>query len=116
VSDMDLLIAPHHGRDSGRSWDFLDVVNPGLTLFGNADSEHLAYGAWYSRDLPFITNNQAGCVVVDAESDSMGVYVTCEAFARASNPYTFRSDRFKAHYWGAITRRVTLKAFAARQG
>ena len=41
VRDVDLLIAPHHGRRSGRRYDFLDVVNPALTFFGNADSDHL---------------------------------------------------------------------------
>src|SRR5262249_46808303 len=28
VTDVDLLIAPHHGRSSGRDWEFLNVVNP----------------------------------------------------------------------------------------
>src|SRR5205807_6583268 len=68
VSDVDVLVAPHHGRSSDRSYEFLDVVNPALTLFGNAPSEHLAYGAFSSRDLPIITNNQAGCVLLDTES------------------------------------------------
>ena len=105
VTDVDLLIAPHHGRDSGRDWEFLDVVNPSLTLLGNADSEHLAYSAWNNRRLPFITNNQAGCVMIDAETDTMFVYVTCEAFAKASNPETFYAEYLKGHYWGAITRK-----------
>src|SRR5262249_40608013 len=51
VKNVDVLIAPHHGRDSGRGYEFLDMVNPKLTLFGNAPSEHLAYDAWNSRDL-----------------------------------------------------------------
>ena len=101
---MDLLIAPHHGRDSERDWEFLDVVNPALTLFGNAGSEHLAYSAWSYRDLPIITNNQAGNVIINASADPMDVYVTCEAFAKASNPYTFYDQTYKAHYWGEIKR------------
>jgi len=28
VKDIELLIAPHHGRKSGRSYDFLDTLNP----------------------------------------------------------------------------------------
>ena len=50
VTDVDLLIAPQHGRKSGRSYDFLDYVNPKLTLFGYAPAEHLAYGAWNYRE------------------------------------------------------------------
>lgn len=42
VTDIDLLIAPHHGRKSSRNYDFLDVLKPKLTFFGNAPSEHLA--------------------------------------------------------------------------
>ena len=52
VADVDLLIAPHHGRDSGRSYEFLDVLRPTLTFFGNARSEHLAYSAWRNRGFP----------------------------------------------------------------
>ena len=57
VRDVDLLIAPHHGRKSGRSYEFLDVLNPAMTFFGNARSEYLAYSAWNCRNLPRITNN-----------------------------------------------------------
>jgi len=77
------------GRKSGRWFDFLNVVNPALTLFRNADSEHLAYGAWSYHGLDFMTNNQAGYVVVDTNNNPMGVYVTNELYARRRNPYTF---------------------------
>ena len=36
VSNVDLFIAPHHGRKSGRSYEFLDALRPSLTLFGKA--------------------------------------------------------------------------------
>jgi competence protein ComEC len=86
VADCDLLIAPHHGRDSGRSWDFLDVLKPRLTLFGVAKSDHLAYGAWNSRGLDKITNNQAGNVVLDVVGNQMHVYVESDAYAESRNP------------------------------
>ena len=41
------------------------------------------YDAWNNRDLTKITNNQAGSILLDI-SDSLSVYVTCEAFAKAS--------------------------------
>src|SRR5258708_22183908 len=34
VANVDVLIAPHHGRDSDRAYGFLKVVKPKLTLFG----------------------------------------------------------------------------------
>ncbi len=102
VANIDLLIAPHHGRKSERTYDFLDILKPKLTFFGNAKSEHLAHSAWDTRDLPFITNNQAGCMVVETKSESIDVYVTNQKFAEAANEYTFYEERLKAWYYGPI--------------
>ena len=104
VRDVDLLVAPHHGRSSGRSYEFLDVLRPALTFFGNARSEHLAYSAWNYRGLPFVTNNQANCMVVDASATPMNLYVTNEAFARRVNPLTFYSATYRAWFAYAIER------------
>lgn len=102
VTDIDLLIAPHHGRKSGRSYKFLDTLTPTLTFFGNARSEHLAYSAWRSRGLSIVTNNQANCMVVDASSTPMTLYVTHENYARQVSSYAFYSDSFKAWHVGPI--------------
>jgi beta-lactamase superfamily II metal-dependent hydrolase len=84
LSDIDVLIAPHHGRDSGMDFSFLDTLNPSLTLFGNAKSKHLAYDKWANRDLQYITNNQAGNIILDPDEDEfLRVYVSCYAFAEA---------------------------------
>lgn len=83
VMDCDLMIAPHHGRDSGREWNFLDVTKPRVTLFGNANSEHLAYDAWNRRNLFKITNNQAGNVVIDIVDGAMHVYVENDSYAKS---------------------------------
>jgi beta-lactamase superfamily II metal-dependent hydrolase len=103
VTGIDLLIAPHHGRKSGRSYEFLDTLKPTLTFFGNARSEHLAYDAWGSRGLSIITNNQANCMLVDASVSPMTLYVTHENFARQVSSGTFYSDAFQAWYVGPIT-------------
>ena len=103
VTDIDLLIAPHHGRKSGRSYKFLDTLTPTLTFFGNARSEHLAYGAWANRGLSIVTNNQANCMVVDASTNPMTLYVTHANFARRVNASTYYSDSVKAWYVGPIT-------------
>jgi competence protein ComEC len=103
VKDVDILIAPHHGRDSDRDWEFLDVVNPKLTFFGNADSEHLAYNEWSYRNLPIITNNQAGNIIVATSKAQLDLYVTCEAYAKKVQPHSFYSAAHNAYYWGSIT-------------
>lgn len=105
VKDVDLLIAPHHGRKSNRSYEFLDTVNPALTFFGNANSEHLAYGAWNYRNLPYITNNQANCMVVNTDVSPMKVYVTNKGFAEKYHSLTSHySSEFKGYYIGQIKR------------
>ncbi len=83
VADCSVLFAPHHGRKSARKFDFLDVVKPKLTFFGCASSGHLAYQAWSSRNLPVVTNNQAGNIVLDCAKGSMDVYVENASFAEA---------------------------------
>ena len=82
VSNVDLLIAPHHGRKSGGNDKYLDVLKPKLTLFGNAPSEDLDYASCSNRKLCHITNNQAGNVVVEISSSGMKVYVSNESFAK----------------------------------
>jgi len=104
VTNIDLLIAPHHGRKSNRSYEFLDILNPNLTFFGNANHENLAYGAWNNRGLPFITNNQANCLVVDANTMPMSLYVTNENFAKRCNPKTYFNYDLKAWYVCPITK------------
>jgi competence protein ComEC len=79
VSNVDVLFAPHHGRDSGRSYEFLKTVNPKVTLFGNASSKHLAYNCYKPLRL---TNNQAGYIILDISEDKFVVYVKHYEFAR----------------------------------
>lgn len=111
VKDVDVLIAPHHGRKSDRDWEFLDVVNPMLTFFGNAPSEHLAYDAWNNRDLGFITNNQAGSIILNADVCPAEVYVTCGAYAQSLTPQTTYNSTYKAYQIGTVMPRA-MKAAA----
>jgi beta-lactamase superfamily II metal-dependent hydrolase len=103
VADVEVLLAPHHGRHSDRDFSFLDVVRPKLTLFGNASSEHLAYAAWSYRKLPIITNNQAGDVIIDTGGPQMQLFVTNEKYARATNPHTGYDQRLRGYYIGSLT-------------
>jgi len=96
IRGVELMIAPHHGRDSSRDRTFLSEVRPKFTLFGAAPSKDLAYDAWRNRCLPYITSNQAGTVVVDTNGKKMQVYVTKASFARERVPNTTYSPEFKA--------------------
>jgi len=112
VTDVDVLIAPHHGRKSDRDWEFLDVLNPMLTFFGNAPSEHLAYDAWNNRGLSFITNNQAGSIILNAAVCPAEVYVTCGAYAKAVTQYATYDPNYQAYLIGTIATRATMAASA----
>lgn len=102
VTDVDLLIAPHHGRDSSRNYDFLDVLNPRLTFFGNANSEHLAYDKWNSRKLEKFTNNQGNCLIARFNDNGTAIYCTYKKFAETyckQNGYeTFFDSTLRAYY------------------
>lgn len=78
VKNVDVLFAPHHGRDSNRSFEFLKTLNPKMTLFGNASSKHLAYDSYKGVR---ITNNQAGYVILDINEDRLLVLVKNKLFA-----------------------------------
>jgi len=99
VEDIDILFAPHHGRKTGGNDDYLDVLNPKLTLFGNAKSEYLDYASWNNRGLDHITNNQANCIILNTSgSKGIDVYVTYETFARKRNPATFFDNVYNGWY------------------
>jgi beta-lactamase superfamily II metal-dependent hydrolase len=83
VANCSFMLAPHHGRDSKRNYDFLDHIQPKLTLIGCAPSDHIDYNQWSRRDLDFITSNQAGNVVLEIFDGRIDVYIENESFAIA---------------------------------
>lgn len=102
VENCKVLIAPHHGRASGREYGFLDVLKPKLTLFGCADSEHLGYSAWINRGLRLITNNQAGNVVLDGHSAGIDIYVENLSFAETLPGFIRNVAKYGCHYIGRV--------------
>jgi beta-lactamase superfamily II metal-dependent hydrolase len=101
ISNVDVLLAPHHGRDSNRNYDFLKIVNPTVTLFGNASSEHLAYDKYPEVR---ITNNQAGYVIMDISENEINLLVKNKEFAN-----DFRND--PKRNWGDAPYRDKFKAY-----
>jgi beta-lactamase superfamily II metal-dependent hydrolase len=99
ISNIDVLFAPHHGRDSNRSYEFLETLKPKVTLLGNASSKHLAYGCYPPIR---ITNNQAGYVVIDVSEEALTFYVKNFEFAK-----DFRSNKG----WAAPVYNQRFKAY-----
>ena len=71
LDEVDILFAPHHGRSSGRppkSW--MEKMNPGLVVVGEADSDDLDY----YEDYTHICQNTAKDIVFDCVHGSVHVY------------------------------------------
>lgn len=76
---VDILFAPHHGRDSGKvPADILKKLNPKIIVIGEAPSEHLNYYQGYNT----ITQNTAKDIVFDCDDGWVHVY-----FSERSYPY-----------------------------
>ena len=80
IKNIDVLIAPHHGRDSDKDFGFLDIMKPKITLFGNADSKDMAYQPWIDRKLIKFTNNQIGDAVLEVSLNKFAIYVSNKSF------------------------------------
>lgn len=83
LEDCAFLLAPHHGRDSNRSYDFLDVLKPKWTWIGCAPSRHIDYAQWDKRGLRKATSNQTGNVILELEDGYFDVYIENERYAVA---------------------------------
>lgn len=77
------LLAPHHGRHSDRSYDFLDFLQPKLTVIGCSPSKYIDYGQWSRRGLEILTSNQAGNIVLDVNTAYYDVYIENDEFSRS---------------------------------
>nr|WP_027871572.1 MBL fold metallo-hydrolase [[Eubacterium] cellulosolvens] len=70
--EIDVLFAPHHGRESGRiPKEILEVLNPQIIVLGEAPSEHIHYYSDYNT----ITQNSAKDITFDINTESVDIYV-----------------------------------------
>ena len=71
LGKIDVLFAPHHGRDSGKipeSW--LRAMEPKVIVIGEAPSEHLNYYSRYNT----IKQNSAGSLLFECVGEEINVY------------------------------------------
>lgn len=77
LPEIDILFAPHHGRDSGKiPLEWLVEMNPKIAVIGEAPSEHLDYYGDYDT----ITQNSAGTIVFECNANKVHIYVTNEDY------------------------------------
>ena len=76
--EVDVLFAPHHGRDSGKiPEELLGNINPRIIVIGEAPSKNLNYYNNYYT----ITQNSAGDVIFEITDNKMSVYVQSDTYA-----------------------------------
>lgn len=69
---VDIVFAPHHGRDSGKiPEDILEVLDPKIIIVGEAPSKDLNY---YINNNT-ITQNSAGDIIFDINKNQVDIYV-----------------------------------------
>ena len=95
---VDILFAPHHGRDSGKVPEaLLKKMSPKMIVIGEAPSQHLNYYQGYNT----ITQNSAGDILFECATGEVHVFT--------SNKYTvgFLTNKGKSrsgyHYVGTLT-------------
>ncbi len=70
--EIDVLFAPHHGRESGKiPSDILKILNPKVIVIGEAPSGNLNYYSGYNT----ITQNTAGDIIFNAYDNTVDIYV-----------------------------------------
>lgn len=70
---VNILFAPHHGRDSGTvPSKLLEAMDPDIIIIGEADSEHINYYDGYNT----ITQNTAGDITLDCQGSKVHIYVS----------------------------------------
>lgn len=72
IRDIDILLAPHHGRKTGGDDmnEYLDILEPKLAIFGNTEkSEYKAYKTFYDKDIPILTNSEVSDIIDIVKDD-----------------------------------------------
>jgi beta-lactamase superfamily II metal-dependent hydrolase len=91
LSKINILFAPHHGRDTGKiPKSMLDILNPDIIVIGEAPAANLNYYQGYNT----ITQNSAGDITFMNDGKEIHIYV--------SNPnykVNFLKNKNKSEYY-----------------
>ncbi len=97
---VDILFAPHHGRDSGKvPTEILKKIDPQVIVIGEAPSKHLNYYTNYNT----ITQNSAGDITFDCTNGWIHVYVSNDTYKESFLTNLHNSDSYVyGHYIGSF--------------
>ncbi len=97
--EIDVLFAPHHGRESGKvPSDVLEKLKPKIIVIGEAPSENLNYYSSYNT----ITQNSAKDITFDIESDYIHIYVQSDTYSVDFLENKRKSSSGEKNYIGSL--------------
>ena len=75
---MDIVFAPHHGRDSGKiPVSILEEMDPKIVVIGEAQSKNLNYYGHYNT----ITQNSAGSIYFECVKHWVHIFVGSSTYS-----------------------------------
>ena len=106
LPSVDILFAPHHGRDSGKvvqKW--LNEMSPKLIIIGEAPSQHLCYYPGYNC----ITQNSAGAITFDCTDDGkIHIYVANKNYSVSFLKNESMFNAFGGYYLGTLLTKAAI--------
>jgi beta-lactamase superfamily II metal-dependent hydrolase len=102
LTEIDILFAPHHGRDTGRvPGKILKMLNPKIIVIGEGDSEDLNYYSGHKT----ITQNSYGDIVFECKNGKFCIYSS----KRSNINSIFNSSLLNCNFMETIyTKRIRL--------
>ena len=90
LGKVNILFAPHHGRDSGKiPKSMLDKLKPDIIIIGEAPSQYLNYYQGYNT----ITQNSAGDITFVNDGKEIHIYVSSKDYK-----VNFLKNKSKSEY------------------
>jgi beta-lactamase superfamily II metal-dependent hydrolase len=96
---IDILFAPHHGRDSGKlKENILKQINPQIIIIGEAESSNINYYQGYNT----ITQNSAGDVIFICSGSGIDIFVSKSNYSVSFLTNKNKKDLDGNHYIGTL--------------
>lgn len=101
LPSVNILFAPHHGRKSGKvPKEWLEQMDPGIIVMGEAPSKNLDYAAYDNYNK--ITQNSAGDIIFDCLEKKVHVYVSNENYSVDFLDNENMSNKYDCYYLGTL--------------
>jgi hypothetical protein len=99
LPEASIIFAPHHGRSSGKiPKEWMESINPKIVVIGEAPSEKIDYLSGCNT----ITQNTAGDIILDCNTNSVDIYVSNTEYSVDFLTNKKKLDNYSAKYIGTL--------------